>query len=200
MAELSVAKLGGRVEGRITRGGGGTDWRAMDPAQLPSATIGRPRTYLISGSLGLVFFTISGLLWNDYPFAGSLFLELGGGAFIVFLLEFILPSFLGYADSVLQVLRVTYLVWRDAAVEVLMTDYVDEAEYRRLLEAIEKGPYPARKSRWSGVTDTGEREEQCRVLAKTVPVGPTIMRYFVKDRSIRRRTVVIVGLRRQPAS
>jgi hypothetical protein len=173
----------------------------MEPGQLPSTTTERPRTYLISGSLGIVLFTVSGLLWDEHPFAGSLFLELGGGAFIVFLLEFILPSFLGYADSMLRVLRVTRLVWRDSAVEALVTDYVDDVEYQRLVEAVERGPYPARKSWWRRITDTGALEEdQHPVLAKTVPVGPTTMRYYVKDRTVRSRTVVVVGLERQPPS
>lgn len=147
----------------------------------------------------MVFFTISGLSWNGGSFAGSLFLELGGGAFIVFLLEFLLPSFLGYADTVMRVLRVTQLVWRDAAVEVLIIDYGDDADYQQLIAAVERGPYPTRESWWSRVTDTGDREEQCRVLARTVPVGPTTIRYYVKDRTVRSRTVVVVGLDRYPA-
>lgn len=119
---------------------------------LPSILTGRPRTYVISGSLGLGFFTVSGLLWEPVPFAGSLFLELGGGAFIVFLLEFLLPSFLGYADSVLQSLRVTHLVWSDAAVEELVTDFLDDTEFQLLLEAVAMGPFPTRRSRRARVT------------------------------------------------
>jgi hypothetical protein len=163
----------------------------MEPGQLPSTTTERRRTYLISGSLGIALFTASGLLWDEHPFAGSVFLELGGGAFIVFLLEFLLPSILGYA------LRPTRLVWRDAAVDALVTDYPDDVEYQGLVKAVEKGPYPATRSWWHGVSDTGAREEQHPVLAKTVAVGPTTMRYYVKDRSIRGRTVVVVDLERQ---
>lgn len=172
----------------------------MDPASLPSlpsTLTGRPRTYFLSGSLGVVFFTVSGVFWDPHPFLGSLFLELGGGAFIVFLLEFLLPSFLGYADSVLQVLRTTELVWTDNAVEVLVTDYVDDAEFQRLLDAVARGRYPARGTGRGSVAETGDRAGGRRVLAKDVPVGPTTLKYYVSDRSMRRKTVVIVGLERQ---
>jgi len=170
----------------------------MSPAVLPSASTQRPRTYLISGVLGVVLFTLSWLWWDrGQSFLGSLFLELGGGAFIVFLLEVLLPSALGYADTALAALQVTTLLeWSDDAVEALLSDPLDDAGQARLLAAIERGPYPARRSLLGGVSDTGERRHGHRVLQKVLPAGRTTMRYYVSERARRRRTVVIVGLRR----
>ncbi len=161
---------------------------------LPTTAPDRPRTYLISGGLGVVFFTISGLLWEVNSFLGSLFLELGGGAAIVFLLEFILPSALGYADNVSKVLRVTDLVWSGRAVESLVTEYGDEWEVHQLFDSIGNGRYPTRSSRWRGVVDTGAQQEGCRVLRRTMSPGPTSLCYYVKSKNLRRKTVVIVSI------
>ena len=163
---------------------------------LPAASTQRPRTYLISGLLGLAFFTLSWVWWDGQSFVGSLFLELGGGAFIVFLLEVLLPSALGYADSALGALQVTtVLEWSTDAVVALFSNPPDEAERARLLGAIERGPYPARPSRLHGVTATGEYDDGHRVLEKPLVTGRTTMRYYVSERRWRRRTVVIVDLR-----
>ncbi|MGH8603109.1 MAG: hypothetical protein ACREXR_10165 [Gammaproteobacteria bacterium] len=161
---------------------------------LPTTAPDRPRTYLISGGLGVIFFTISGLLWNVNSFLGSLFLELGGGAVIVFLLEFILPSVLGYADNVSKVLRAADLVWSDGAVESLVTEYGDEWEVQQLFDSIGNGRYPARSNRWRGVTATGTQQEGCPVLRRTVSPGPTSLCYYVKSKNLRRKTVVIVSI------
>jgi hypothetical protein len=161
---------------------------------LPTTAPDRPRTYLISGGLGVIFFTISGLLWNVNSFLGSLFLELGGGALIVFLLEFILPSALGYADNVSKVLRATDLVWSDNAVESLVTEYGDEWEVHQLFDSIGNGRYPSRSSRWRGIEDTGAQQEGRRVFRRTVPPGPTSLCYYVKSKNLRRKTVVIVSI------
>jgi hypothetical protein len=169
----------------------------MSPAVLPSAATQRPRTYLISGVLGVAFFTLSAVWWNGQSFAGALFLELGGGAFIVFLLEVLLPSALGYADTALAALQTTTLLeWSDDAVDALLADPSEEAERALLLAAITRGPYPKRRSRLHGVIDTGERRHGRPVLEKVLPAGRTTMRYYVSERGRRRRTVVIVGLRR----
>ena len=145
--------------------------------------------------LGLVLFTLSWVWWgNGQSFVGSLFLELGGGAFIVFLLEVLVPSALGYADTARAALQVTTLLeWSDDAVEALLT--LAEADQARLLADIERGPYPVRRSWPGGVSDTGERRDGHPVLQKILPAGRTAMRYYVSDRARRRRTVVIVGLR-----
>ena len=119
----------------------------MSPAVLPSASTHPPRTYLISGVLGVTFFTLSWLWWDGQSFIGSFFLELGGGAFIVFLLEGCLPSALGYAGSALAALQVTTLLeWSDGAVEALLSDSFDDVEQARLLDVVAHGPFPARRS------------------------------------------------------
>lgn len=153
---------------------------------------------MISGGLGIIFFTISGLLWDISSFLGSLFLELGGGAVIVFLLEFILPSALGYADNVSKVLRVTDLVWSGTAVESLVTEYDDEREVHQLFDTIGNSRYPARSSRWRGIVDTGDRQEGHRVLSRTIWPGPTSLSYYVKSKNLRRKTVVIVSIAKAP--
>jgi hypothetical protein len=164
---------------------------------LPSASTRRPRTYLLSGLLGVAFFTLSWMWWDGQSFLPSLFLELGGGAFIVFLIEVLLPSALGYADSALAALQVTTLLeWSDDAVNALLSDPLEESEQAQLLAAVAHGPYPGRRSRLGGVSDTGERRNGHRVLDKALPTGRTIVRYYVSRRGFRRRTVVIVGLRR----
>jgi len=169
----------------------------MDDLRLPTTTrTEQPRrTYLVTGTLGTVLFVASGLLWDTHPFLGSLTLELGGGAFIVFLLAFLLPSILGYAE---RVRRVT-LMWSSAAVEDLFGDYPDE-ELRVLLESVELGSFPPRPSLRNGVTDTGTRERGHRVLARTWSVGPTAMQYYVRTDRRLQRTVVITNLRRLAGS
>ena len=130
----------------------------MSPAVLPSASTHPPRTYLISGVLGVTFFTLSWLWWDGQSFIGSFFLELGGGAFIVFLLEVLLPSALGYAGSALAALQVTTLLeWSDGAVEALLSDSFDDVEQARLLDVVAHGPFPARRSLLRRVSDTRER-------------------------------------------
>ena len=169
----------------------------MSPAVLPSASTHPPRTYLISGVLGVTFFTLAWLWWDGQSFIGSFFLELGGGAFIVFLLEVLLPSALGYAGSALAALQVTTLLeWSDDAVETLLSDSFDDVEQARLLDVVAHGPFPARRSLLRRVSDTRERRHGHRVLEKVLPAGRTTLRYYVSERSGRRRTVVIVGLRR----
>lgn len=171
----------------------------MSPAVLPSASTQRPRTYLFSGVLGVVFFTLAWRWWgNGQSFLGSFFLELGGGAFIVFLLEVLVPSALGYADTARAALQVTTsLEWSDDAVDALLSDPRDEAEQARLLAAVARGPYPARSSRLRRVGDTGERRHGHPVLERALPGTSTTMRYYVSERDRRRRTVVIVGVRRR---
>jgi hypothetical protein len=170
----------------------------MSPAVLPSASTQRPRTYLISGLLGVVCFTLSWAWWDGQSFLGSFFLELGGGAFIVFLLEVLLPSALGYADSALARLQVTTLLeWSDDAVEALLAVPRDETEQARLLAAVERGPFPVRRSALGRVVDTGERRHGHRVLERSLPGTRTTLSYYVSERAGRRRTVVIVGLRRR---
>jgi hypothetical protein len=176
---------------------------AAGPVGLPSASNPRPRTYLVSGVLGLGFFTLAWVWWDGQPFLGALFMELGGGAFIVFLLEVLVPSALGYAGTVFAALAVTTeLVWSDAAVEGLLAAPLDETEQARLFAAIEKGPYPARPTLLGTISDTGERVRGRRVLARELALsataGPMTMRYYVRDRGLRRRTVVIAGLGRHP--
>ena len=170
----------------------------MSPAVLPSAATQRPRTYLVSGVLGVVFFTLSWVWWgNGQSFLGSFFLELGGGAFIVFLLEVLLPSALGYADTALAAFGVTTLLeWSDDAVEALVADPWDEVEQAQVLAAVGRGPFPARRSLLGGVTDTGERRDGRPVLQRALPVGRPAVGYYVGDRARRRRTVVIAGLLR----
>jgi hypothetical protein len=169
----------------------------MSPVVLPSASTRRPRTYLLSGLLGVALFTLSWLWWDGQSFLPSLFLELGGGAFIVFLIEVLLPSALGYADSALGALRVTTLLeWSDDAVDALLSDPLEEAELARLLAAVARGPYPAHRFWRSGVSDSGDRRNGHRVLDKALPTGRTTVRYYVRRRGRGHRTVVIVGLRR----
>jgi hypothetical protein len=169
----------------------------MSPSVLPSASTQPPRTYLISGVLGVAFFTLAGLWWDGQSFVGSLFLELGGGAFIVFLLEVLLPSALGYAGTAFATLQtVTLLEWSPEAVEALLSEPLDEGERGALLAAVARGPYPARPFRPRGVSDTGETRHGQRVLAKALPAGREL-RYYVSQSDRRRRTVVIVGLRRR---
>ena len=170
----------------------------MSHAGLPSASTPRPRTYLVSGVLGVVFFTLSWTWWDrGQSFLGSFFLELGGGAFIVFLLEVHVPSALGYAGTALAALSVTTLLeWSDEAVEALVADTRDDAEQARLLGEVERGPFPARRSLLRGVTDTGELRAGRRVLSRVLPPGHTAIHYYVAERARRRRVVVIVGLRR----
>lgn len=168
----------------------------MSPAVLPSASTQRPRTYLISGLLGVIFFTLSWVWWDGQSFVGSLFLELGGGAFIVFLLEVLLPSALGYADTALAALQVTTaLEWSTDAVDALFAIPLDEAEQARLLAAIERGPYPTRPSRLHDVSDTGDRRDGHPVLRKALAAEQAAMHYYVSERRWRGRTVVIVDLR-----
>jgi hypothetical protein len=168
----------------------------MSPAVLPSASTQPPRTYLISGVLGVTFFLLAWLWWDGQSFVGSFFLELGGGAFIVFLLEVLLPSALGYAGSALAALQVTTLLeWSDDAVEALLSGSFDETEQARLLEGVAQGPFPARRSLLRRVSDTGEHRHGHRVLEKALPAGRATVRYYLSERSRRRRTVVIVGLR-----
>ncbi|HEX5813449.1 MAG TPA: hypothetical protein VFY38_15185, partial [Pseudonocardia sp.] len=69
-------------------------------------------------------------------------------------------------------------------------------EQARLLDVVAHGPFPARRSLLRRVSDTRERRHGHRVLEKVLPAGRTTMRYYVSERSGRRRTVVIVGLRR----
>jgi hypothetical protein len=169
----------------------------MSPAVLPSASTHPPRTYLISGVLGVTFFILAWLWWDGQSFIGSFFLELGGGAFIVFLLEVLLPSALGYAGSALAALQVTTLLeWSDDAVEALLSDSFDDVEQARLIDVVAHGPFPARRSLLRRVSDTHERRHGHRVLEKVLPAGRTTLRYYVSERRGRRRTVVIVGLRR----
>jgi hypothetical protein len=154
---------------------------------------------VISGVLGLAAFTASGLLWDAHPFLGQLFMELGGGAFIVFLLEVVLPSALGYADSMRRVLRVTTLVWSQSAVTSLVTHY-DDDEGTWLADEVRKARFPAHATLLGRVRSTGEDEQGHPVLARTLPVGPTTVRYYVRDRGSRRRTVVIAALQRHHAA
>lgn len=178
----------------------------MSPAVLPSSSAPRPRTYLISGVLGVAFFTLSWVWWGDgQSFLGELFMELGGGAFIVFLLEVLVPSALGYAGSVFAALQITTeLVWTDPAVDGLLADPLDERDQARLLDAVAKGPYPGRPSLFGRVADTRERVQGRRVLARELDLGAgtagTTLRYYVRDRGLRHRTVVIVGLTRRAAA
>lgn len=169
----------------------------MSPAVLPSASTQPPRTYIISGVLGVTFFSLAWLWWDGQSYLGSLFLELGGGAFIVFLLEVLLPSALGYAGTAFATLQtVTLLEWSADAAEALLTEPLDESERLALLAAIARGPYPARPFRLRGVSDTGETRHGQRVLEKVLPTDRAL-RYYVSESSRRRRTVVIVGLRRR---
>lgn len=168
----------------------------MNPEELrealPKTVKERPHTYFISGGLGAGLFTASGLLWDTHPFFGSLLLELGGGAFIVFLLEFVLPIALTYADDATRVLRVTELVWSPAAVLSLMS-YEDTAEVHELLEGCQQATYPARASVRAGAYDTGTRIEGYRVFNQQIS-SHSLLFYYVPQRSRLRKRVVIAAV------
>jgi hypothetical protein len=162
---------------------------------LPKTVRERPRTYFISGGLGVALFTASGLLGEEHPFVGSLLLELGGGAFIVFLLEFLLPTVLTYADGATRVLRVTELVWSPAAVLAVM-DYDETSEVDELFEGCERATYPGRASARSGVHDTGIRIDGFRVFSQQIAAHSLLFYYVPRRGRLRKKRVVIVAVTR----
>ncbi|MGH3899544.1 MAG: hypothetical protein ACRDTA_15140 [Pseudonocardiaceae bacterium] len=162
---------------------------------LPRTVKERPRTYLISGGLGAALFTASGLLWEAHPFFGSLLLELGGGAFIVFLLEVVLPTVLTYTDGATRVLRVTELVWSPAAV-LAVTDYDDKSEVDELFEGCERATYPGHVSARSGVHATGTRIDGFRVFSQQVAPHSLLFYYVPRHGRLRKKRVVIAAVTR----
>jgi hypothetical protein len=166
---------------------------SQEPPHPPERLKELPRTYLISGGLGLVFFVASGLLWDGGSFAGSLFLELGGGAFIVFLLDFLLPTALTYADGATRGVRVTKLVWDPDAARSL-AKYQDHGRAEELLASIELGGFPARPSSASGIYETSDRVDGSVVLSRQI-TKDSILTYYVPHRSWRgQKTVVIMSI------
>lgn len=110
--------------------------------QLPDHLREGPRAYLVAGVLGIALFAGAGLLWGDEGFLASMLLELGGGAFIVFLLEFLLPRALRYADDGAWgvALRRVGIVWSDEAMESLIG--FDDDEVRELLRTCRRAGFP----------------------------------------------------------
>lgn len=160
---------------------------------LPTTVKERPHTYFLTGGLGAVLFTASGLVWDAHQFLGSLLLELGGGAFIVFLLEFLLPVVLTYADGATRVLRVTELVWSSGAVLSLM-DYDDLSEVHELLEGCQHATYPARASARNGAYETGDRIDGCRVFNQQIAPHSLLFYYVPQGGRLRRKRVVIAAV------
>jgi hypothetical protein len=132
-------------------------------------------------------------VWDAHPFLGALLLELGGGAFIVFLLEFLLPVVLTYADGATRVLRTTELVWSSRAVLSLM-DYEDSTEVHDLLEGCQRAAYPARASARNGVYETSDRIEGCRVLNQQITPHSLLFYYVPQGKRVRRKRVVIAAV------
>jgi hypothetical protein len=164
-------------------------------AALPKTTKERPRTYFVSGGLGAALFTASGLLWDAHQFLSSLLLELGGGAFIVFLLEFVLPTVLTYTDDATWGLRVTELVWLPVAV-LALTEYDDMSEVHELFEGCERANYPSRASTRSGVYDTGSRMNGFRVFSQQVAPHSLLFYYVPQRARLRKKRVIIAAVTR----
>jgi hypothetical protein len=164
-------------------------------AALPKTVKERPRMYFISGGLGAALFTASGLVWDAHQFLSALFLELGGGAFIVFLLEFVLPTVLTYADDATRGLRVTELAWSPVAVLAVM-DYDDMSEVHELFEGCERANYPSRASTRSGVYDTGTRIDGFRVFSQQVAPHSLLFYYVPRRARLRKKRVIIAAVTR----
>jgi hypothetical protein len=166
------------------------DTQALKRA-LPGIVERRGRTYVLTGTLGAIFFTLSGIFWNRTPFLGSLFLELGGGAFIVFLLEFVLPAALGATESVLKFR--TRIVWASSALGDLLTK-VDELQLDETLAAVrnDRRPFPSRASRKRRITKIKGSD----LKAWIIPDPEIVLVYRLKRRSWRRREAIIVSVMR----
>ncbi len=166
------------------------DTQALKSA-LPDIVERRGRTYVLTGTLGAVFFTLSGLFWDRHQFFGSLFLELGGGAFIVFLLEFVLPAALGATDSALKFR--TRIVWASSALGDLLTK-ADEAQLDGALAAVraDSRPFPSRRSRKRGITKIKGSD----LRAWIIPDPEIVLVYRLKRRSWRQREAIIVSVMR----
>jgi hypothetical protein len=135
----------------------------------------------------------SGFFWDNGSFAGSLLLELGGGAFIVFLLDFLLPRALTYADGATRGLRVTKLVWDPDAASSLARYYA-HGKAEAVLASIELGGFPARPSSASGIYATGRRVDGAGVLSRQI-TKDSILTYYVPRRTWSDpKTVVIMSI------
>jgi hypothetical protein len=164
--------------------------------QLPQHGTEGPRAYLLAGVLGLLFFVGSGLLWDNGSFVGSLLIELGGGAFIVFLLEFLLPRALRYADDApWHVALVTIDInWPEQVIESLLTDYSDAEAEEILRSCRRRAAFPTRGKISAGVFDTGRRVGGRPVLSQQVGAD-VLLRYRVeKAGRPGRKTVFVMDL------
>ncbi|HEY6424086.1 MAG TPA: hypothetical protein VIY28_12730 [Pseudonocardiaceae bacterium] len=170
--------------------------------QLPHQLREGPRAYFIAGWLGVVLFVSSGLLWGpNGTFVGALLLELGGGAFIVFLLEFLLPRALRYADDAtwhVPLARID-IAWSDQATEALVTDYSDAEVETLLRRCRRRAAFPTKGKVSSGVFDTGGRVGEHCILSQQV--GADFLLYYYAERRGRpgRKTVFIADIRRVQA-
>jgi hypothetical protein len=164
--------------------------------QLPQHGREGPRAYLIAGGLGLLLFVSSGLLWNNGSFLGALLLELGGGAFIVFLLEFLLPRALRYADDATWhvALAKIDITWSDQVIESLLTDYSD-AEVEELLRSCQRrAAFPAKSKSSAGIFDTGRKVGDHPVLSQQVGADVLLCYYTEKAGRLARKTVFIIDI------
>jgi hypothetical protein len=164
--------------------------------QLPQHGTEGPRAYFIAGALGLLLFVSSGLLWNNGSFAGSLLLELGGGAFIVFLLEFLLPRALRYADDApwYVALAKIDINWSDQVIDSLLTDYSDAEVEEILRRCRRRAAFPIRSKSSAGTFDTGRKVGGRPVLSQQFGADVLLCYCVEKASRPRRKTVFIMDV------
>jgi len=125
-------------------------------------------------------------------------LELGGGAFIVFLLEFLLPRALRYADDATWhvALAKIDITWSDRAVESLLTDFSDVEVEGVVRRCRRRAAFPSEAKASAGVFDTGTVVGGRSVLSQQV--GADLLLCYCAEQSgpMRRKSVVILAILR----
>lgn len=159
----------------------------MSNTPLPGALVKQTPPYVVIGALGLALFTFSGLLWDAHPFWAQLLLELGGGAFIAFLLEFVLPKLRAATGRVRPALK-TELAWSHEATETILFD-APVRDRQAIIETLTQRGLPAHVSPRRGVRPALEDARGNLVLA--VPSSTFEVVYQVRWRSPLRRTATI---------